>query len=248
MPGSGVLPELVRLAERLLGLGQLTETEPYLAELVEGCAGDARVPEAKLLAGAVGELLGLAEPPLELHHLGVVHPAHAGKARPVFASQKSHGAVGPLARALEVGDVAAGADRVAVDRERREGVELAGERGRARLVEQELALGDLALRDQRVPLTLQPRISRLRSPKRRPSSSALPRELQGLAEVARAELVEALLQRPVAVLGRLVLAGRAGAWRGSSSRSRATSAGCSSGCARASVATKAARSVWPSWR
>ena len=79
-----------------------------------------------------------------------------GKALIAFVSQNVVHAVGPLAGALEVGDVAARADRVAVDGERRVGVELARQRGRARLVEQELALGHLALLDQDVPLALEP--------------------------------------------------------------------------------------------
>ena len=198
-------PELVRLAERLLGLGQLAESEPDLAELVEGRAGDAGVPEAKVLAGASASSCASLSRPLNFITSAWFTRHIPGKAEAVFASQKSHGAVGPLARALEVGDVAARADRVAVHRERRERIELAGEGGRARLVEQKLALGDLALRDQGVPLTLQAADLEVAIAEAPPQLLGLPRESERLAEVAGVELVEALLQGPVAVLGPFLL-------------------------------------------
>ena len=47
-PGLGRAPELVGLAEGLLGLGELAEAQPDLAELVEGGAGDARAPAPQL--------------------------------------------------------------------------------------------------------------------------------------------------------------------------------------------------------
>ena len=156
--------------------------------------------------GAVRELLGFGQPALELHDLGVVDTAEAGEGRHRVRVAEVAGAVGPLARALEVGDVPAGADRVAVDGERRERVELAGERRGARLVEQELPLGDLALLDERRSPGAAARGSRgcgRRSggPAPRPAWRAC----RASPKSPAAERREALLQRPVAVLGGLLL-------------------------------------------
>ena len=97
----------------------------------------------------------LGQPALELHHLGVVDPAETREGGHCVRVAEVARTVGPLAGALVVGDVPAGADRVAVDGEGGEGVELARQRGRARLIEEELALGNLALLDEDVSLPLQ---------------------------------------------------------------------------------------------
>ena len=157
-----------------------------LAELVEGGARDAGFHTRRSWRRC-RRAPDLAQAALELHHLGVVHRHMPGKAATVFASQKSL-PIGPLAGALEVGNVAAGPDRVAVDRERREGVELAGERRRARLVEQELASATSPARSARCPGAAAADLE-VAVPKRRPSSSPSS-QLQRLDEVAVAERVE----------------------------------------------------------
>jgi len=204
-PGLGCPPELVGFPEGLLGLRELAEPEPDLAELVEGGARDARVPDAQLLACPVGELLRLGQAALELHHLGMVDPAHARESVHPARLAKVAGALRPLAGALEVGHVAAGADRVAVDDERRERVELAGQRGRARLVEEELPLGDLALLDEDVPLPLERADLEVAVAEAPSQLLGLLGEGERLREVVLAELDEALLQRPVPVLRSFVL-------------------------------------------
>ena len=75
--------EAVRRIDASAPLGSpwasLSSDRPYLAELVEGGAGDARAPAPQLGAGAIGELLGFGEAALELHDLGVVDAAQAGE-------------------------------------------------------------------------------------------------------------------------------------------------------------------------
>ena len=154
VPGLGRVAVLVRLPEGLLGLREVAEPQARLAELVEGGAGDARTPGPQLLARQAGQLLGLVEAALEAHDLGVVHAAHARERGNRVRVAELRGAVGPLRGAVEVGDLAMGTDRVAVDDERRVRVELAAERSGARLVEEELSLRDLALLEQRRALTL----------------------------------------------------------------------------------------------
>ena len=114
------------------------------------------------------------------------------------------GAVGPLRGAVEIGHLAARADRVAVDDERRIRVELAPERGRARLVEQHLALGDLALLEERRALALD--AADLEAPVREALADLLGRLslAKRLVVVVLAECDERPLQRPVAVLGSLL--------------------------------------------
>ena len=140
VPGLGRVAVLVRLPEGLLGLREVAEPQARLAELVEGRAGDARAPGPQLLARLARQLLGLVEAALEAHDLRVVHAAHAREGGHGVRVAELRGAVRPLRGAVEVGDLAARADRVAVDDERRIRVELAAERSRARLVEQQLAL------------------------------------------------------------------------------------------------------------
>src|SRR5215213_2706425 len=145
MSGLGIVTMLVGFAEGLLGLREVAEAKSGLPELVEGRPGDSRAPGAQLLAGAAGELLGLVEPALEAHDLGVVHPAHSREGGHGVRVAELGSSVGPLRRRVEVGHLPAGADRVAIDDEGRIGVELASESSCARLVEEKLALGDLAL-------------------------------------------------------------------------------------------------------
>ena len=149
--------------------------------------------------------LRLGQAALELHHLGVVHPAHAREGVHRVRVAEVAGALSPLAGALEVGDVAAGADRVAVDDERRERVELAGQGSRARLVQEQLPFGDLALLDEDVSLPLERADLEIAVAEAATQLLGLLGERERLGEVVLAELDEALLQRPVAVLGRLLL-------------------------------------------
>src|SRR5215207_5664652 len=149
-----ILPVFVGLPERLLRLGELSKPEADLADLVEGSRRDPWVPTAELLAGAIGFVTRSLEVALELHHLDAVYPAHAGECGQRVRVAKLGRALGPLAGAVEVGDVAAGSDRVAVDDKGRVRIELAAERGDACLVEKRAALDELAFLDERVALTL----------------------------------------------------------------------------------------------
>src|SRR6185312_7383038 len=102
------------------------------------------------------------------------------------------GAVCPLCGAVEVGHLAARADRVAVDDECRIRVELAPKRRSARLVEERRALAlDAADLEASVREALADLLGRLSLTKR-------------LIVVVLAECDERPLQRPVAVLGNLL--------------------------------------------
>src|SRR6185503_15651918 len=100
------------------------------------------------------ELLGLVEAAPEAHDLCVVDAAHAGERGHGVRVAELGGAIRPLRGAVEIGHLAARADRVAVDDEGRIRVELAPEGRRARLVEQQLALADFAFLEQRSALAL----------------------------------------------------------------------------------------------
>jgi hypothetical protein len=98
----------------------------------------------------VGELLGRAHElgsrlvpgAAQAHDLGLVHSAHAGEAADGVAFAPAHRGLGPLGRAAVVGQVAAGADRIAVDDRRRERLEPAGDGRGAHLVDQRQPLVD----------------------------------------------------------------------------------------------------------
>ena len=203
MPGLRVVAVLVGLAEGLLGLGEVAEPQARLAELVEGRAGDPRTPGPQFLPGLARQFLGLVEAAPEAHDLGVVHAAHPGERGHGVRVAELGGAVRPLRSAVEIGHLAARTDRVAVDDERRIRVELAPERGRARLVEQHLALGDLALLEERRALALD--AADLEAPVREALADLLGRLslAKRFVVVVLAECDERPLQRPVAVLGSL---------------------------------------------
>ena len=118
------------------------------------------------------------------------------------------GEVGPLAGAVEVGHVAAGADRVAVDDDGRVRVELPADRRSGGLVEEGASGGDIALRDERGagPLEstdLEPAVAE-------PAADLLgaPAERDRSVEVVLLLRAQCLLEGEVPVLGRLRLVGK----------------------------------------
>src|SRR6185503_20600592 len=82
------------------------------------------------------------------------HAAHPREGGHGVGVAELGGAVGPLRGRVEVGHLTAGADCVAVDDERRVRVEFPAERCGTRLVEQELALRNLALLEEGSALAL----------------------------------------------------------------------------------------------
>jgi hypothetical protein len=197
--GLRIPPILVGLPESLLRLRELTETKADLADLVERRRGDPRVPGTKLLARAACFDIGPLEIALEPHHLGPVHPAHAGKGRHRVRLAELACSVRPLAGAVEVGDVAARADRVAVDDQGRVRIELAAQGGDARLVEQRAALGELSLLDERIALPLDGADLEAAVAEPAPDVFRLLRLREGALDVVMVERLQPELEREVSV-------------------------------------------------
>ena len=102
----------------------------------------------QLLGGVDGidRRLGPSAP--EAKQLSPVDPADAREAGDCVAVAPPTGGFGPFPGAYEVGELAAGRDRPAIDEAGRVGRELAADGGRGGLVDQGHALGQAALCDQ----------------------------------------------------------------------------------------------------
>jgi hypothetical protein len=109
-------------------------TTADLSDFVVPARRDEAVEVLELLAGGERGLLGLGPVAAQAHDLRAVDAAGTREAVHVRLLAPAARRLRPLGRAAEVAHVLARRDRHAVDEPRRERAQLAGDRGRARLV------------------------------------------------------------------------------------------------------------------
>ena len=136
-PGLCVMAVLVRPVEGFAGRVQVAHPQANLAHLVLRVAHGIQKPEAlELDAGLARFLLGLRPLAVEPLQLRAMHATDAWVAAHRLATHPALPFVRPLARPLEIADVSAGGDRVAVDVAGGPELELAGSGGRGGLIDQ----------------------------------------------------------------------------------------------------------------
>src|SRR5215207_3504502 len=147
--------ELVGLSESLPGTIHVAKTKPHLADLVLGLAGQHHVIPAELLTGALRLTLRVGPGAAEIHDLSAVHPTDSGKAGDPLTLTPALRSVGPHGCPSPVGEIAADADRAAIDLSSRHRVQLSAEGGHRRLVDQCQTVVDATHGDQGISLQLQ---------------------------------------------------------------------------------------------
>src|SRR3990172_2269740 len=110
------MSQFVRLPEGFFGGGEISDAKPDLPDLIERGRRIAQVELHQLAAGAPGLLLRIAPGPPQAHNLSPVDAAHARKASDRLPLTPAFGRLRPVRGAPVVGHVAAGRDRVAVNR------------------------------------------------------------------------------------------------------------------------------------
>jgi len=145
-------PELVRRAVRLLSTGEVAPPAPDLPDLVVPAGCDAAVEVVQLLTGRERLRFGRRPVAAEPQDLRPVDATCPWEARDVQLVAPPVRRFGPLCRAPVVAQIAAGADREAINETGRVRLQVAGYRGCCRLVQQSEALLDLPGFDARAPL------------------------------------------------------------------------------------------------
>src|SRR5439155_26737973 len=120
----------MRLAECFLRGCEIAHAEADRADLVVALCRDRRdLPLEQPIAREPYFLLGLREPDAQRRDLGAMHAADAGEAADGLSVAPTMRGLGPVARATDVGDVAARADRAAVHAAGDHQAEVAAHRG-----------------------------------------------------------------------------------------------------------------------
>ena len=189
----------MRLAEGIAGLDEVATIEPDFADLVERLGRVVRLEVTDLLVGIASFLFGLLPGPSESNHTGPVDAAHPGEPGDGLALTPAPGRVGPIAGSLVVGDLLAGADRVAIDGPGRERSQLARQRGHGRLVEQSHPFAELTLGDKGKALVLEAKRHQVLVAKPGADLERLQGELEGPPVIARVMSLHPLAARQVSV-------------------------------------------------
>ena len=154
-PAARSAAQLLGSGERLVGLVELAQTAPDVADLGVGRRAVDQVAPDQLLARPRCLALGLRQrsPPLE--HDGPMDPADAREDGERVLLRPTHRGLGPLGGPVEVTELLAGADEAAVHLAGRVRAEATLDREEHRLVQVAHALRDLALVDQHAALGLE---------------------------------------------------------------------------------------------
>src|SRR6185436_11743271 len=149
-PRLGIVAELDGLSECTLGALEVASAPPNLTEFAVCPRSVARIGGHELVDSCERVTLGIVERAADAQHLSAMESAQAGKVTHGLAFTPSQRAVGPLARAAPVANVAARPNRAAIHHPRSPKRCGSAHRQRVRLVDEPESARYIALDDANV--------------------------------------------------------------------------------------------------